>query len=139
MSSASRTMKNPNAFPTIKYHGPNRPSRRAFLGGGSVAVALPFLESLVPRSARAQALTPPQRLVYWFVPNGINGSTVNAWKPVEVGSTYTTTPILMPLDALKADFQVVTGLENVLGKPDGPGDHAAGTSSTITCAHATKS
>ena len=110
-----------------------------FLGGGSVAVALPFLESLVPRSARAAAAVAPQRLVYWFIPNGINGSTVNAWKPVDVGANYTTTPILMPLDPLRADFQVVTGLENVLGKPDGPGDHAAGTASTITCAHATKS
>lgn len=119
--------------------GFNRPSRRAFLGGGSVVVALPFLESLLPRSARAQAAAPTQRMVFWFVPNGINGSTANAWKPVEVGATYTTTPILMPLDPLKADFQVVTGLANVLGKPDGPGDHAAGTSSTITCAHATKS
>jgi hypothetical protein len=119
--------------------GFNRPSRRAFLGGGSVVVALPFLESLLPRSARAQAAAPTQRMVFWFVPNGINGSTANAWKPVEVGTTYTTTPILMPLDPLKADFQVVTGLANVLGKPDGPGDHAAGTSSTITCAHATKS
>jgi len=120
-------------------NGFNRPSRRAFLGGGSVVVALPFLESLLPRSARAQAAAPTQRMVFWFVPNGINGSTANAWKPVEVGTTYTTTPILMPLDPLKADFQVVTGLANVLGKPDGPGDHAAGTSSTITCAHATKS
>lgn len=102
-------------------------------------IGLPFLESLVPRSARAQAAAQPVRLIYWFIPNGINGSTANAWKPIETGPNYTTTPILMPLDALRADFQVVSGLENVLGAPDGPGDHAAGTSSCITCAHATKS
>jgi hypothetical protein len=115
------------------------PTRRAFLAGGSVVVGLPFLESLLPRAARAQAVTQPQRLIYWFIPNGINGSTANAWKPVDAGAGYTTTPMLMPLDPLRADFQVVSGLQNILGKPDGPGDHAAGTSSAITCAHATKS
>ncbi|MES1172142.1 MAG: DUF1552 domain-containing protein [Bacteroidota bacterium] len=123
----------------MTYQGPNQPSRRAFLGGGSAVVALPFLESLLPRAARAQAAAAPQRLVFWFVPNGINGSTANAWKPVAAGANYVTTPILMPLEPHRADFQVVTGLENILGKPDGPGDHAAGTASTITCAHATKS
>lgn len=132
-------MKNTLAKMTMKYQGPNRPSRRAFLGGASVMVTLPFLESLVPRGARAQTATAPQRLVYWFIPNGINGSTQNAWKPTAAGAAYTMTPILAPLEPLRQDFQVVTGLENILGVPDGPGDHAAGTSSTITCAHATKS
>jgi hypothetical protein len=117
------------------------PTRRAFLAGGGAVVGLPFLESLLPRAARAQAVTQPQpqRLIYWFIPNGINGSTPNAWKPVDAGAAYTSTPMLMPLDPLRADFQVVSGLQNILGKPDGPGDHAAGTSSAITCAHATKS
>lgn len=132
-------MKHSSTFTENKPQAPNRASRRAFLAGGSVVVGLPFLESLLPRPARGQAVTPPQRLLFWFVPNGINGSTANAWKPVDVGTNYTTTPILMPLDPLRADFQVVTGLANILGKPDGPGDHAAGTASTITCAHATKS
>ena len=116
-----------------------RPSRRAFLAGGSAVIGLPFLESLVSRSARAAAAAQPQRLIYWFIPNGINGSTPNAWKPAVAGADYVTTPMLMPLDPLRADFQVVSGLQNILGKPDGPGDHAAGTSSAITCAHATKS
>jgi hypothetical protein len=40
---------------------------------------------------------------------------------------------------IKGDFSVVTGLENKPGNPDGPGDHASGTSSFITCAHAFKS
>ena len=137
-------MKNNHPFqqPVLAMTRPSavsRPTRRAFLAGGSVVVGLPFLESLLPRGSRAEAATQPQRLIYWFIPNGINGSTANAWKPVEVGAQYTTTPMLMPLDPLKADFQVVSGLQNILGKPDGPGDHAAGTSSAITCAHATKS
>jgi hypothetical protein len=52
---------------------------------------------------------------------------------------YPTPPMLMPLDPLKADFSVVTGLENVNARPDAQGDHASGTSSFITCVHAFKS
>jgi len=34
-------------------------SRRVFLGGAAVTVALPFFESLTPREARGQAATAP--------------------------------------------------------------------------------
>jgi hypothetical protein len=113
-----------------------RASRRAFLGGGAVAVGLPFLESLLPRAARAQATPLPQRLIYYFVPNGIH---MDGYRPTTTGENYVLTPILEPLAALKADFSVVSGLENVNANPDGPGDHASGTSAFITCAHANKS
>ena len=110
-------------------------SRRMFLGGGAVAVGLPFLESALPREARAQMVA-PIRLVYIFVPNGIDMDT---FRPETTGADYVTTPMLVPLEALKADFSVVTGLENINGRPDDLGDHASGTSSFITCAHANKS
>lgn len=111
-------------------------SRRRFLGGGSAIVALPFMESLLPRAARAQAMSIPKRLIYYYVPNGINMAT---FKPTASGSGYPTPPMLMPLEALKGDFSVISGLENAPARPDGPGDHAAGTASFITCAHANKS
>lgn len=112
-------------------------SRRRFLGGGTAAiVALPFMESLLPRAARAQAAAMPKRLVFYYVPNGINMAT---FKPTAAGAGYPTPPMLMPLEALKADFSVITGLENAPARPDGAGDHAAGTASFITCAHANKS
>jgi hypothetical protein len=61
------------------------------------------------------------------------------FKPTAAGANYPTPAMLMPLEALKADFSVITGLENFPAKPDGPGDHASGTSAFITCAHALKS
>jgi hypothetical protein len=64
---------------------------------------------------------------------------MDRFRPVSTGPDYALTPTLMPLEALKKDFMVVTGLENAPGKPDGAGDHASGTSAFITCAHATKS
>jgi hypothetical protein len=110
--------------------------RRAFLAGVATIVALPFLESIELRSASAQAAPLPRRLLYYYVPNGIHMAT---FKPTAPGAGYPTPPMLMPLEALKGDFSVVTGLENAPAKPDGPGDHAAGTASFITCAHALKS
>jgi hypothetical protein len=110
--------------------------RRAFLAGGATIVALPFLESIELRSAHAQAQPGPRRLLYYYVPNGIHMAT---FKPTTAGTAYTLPPMLMPLEALKADFSVVSGLENVPAKPDGPGDHASGTSAFITCVHALKS
>jgi hypothetical protein len=110
--------------------------RRAFLAGGAAIVALPFLESIEVRSAYGQTPPPPRRLIYYYVPNGIHMAT---FKPTATGAGYPTPAMLMPLEALKSDFTVVTGLENAPAKPDGPGDHAAGTASFITCAHALKS
>jgi hypothetical protein len=115
-------------------------SRRAFLGGGAaVAIGLPFLESLVPRGARAQAVTGPKRIVFYYVPCGINGSTRGDFWPTDTGTGYGLTNMLMPLASLKGDFTFVTGLENPLAKPDGPGDHASGTGAFITCQHPFKS
>jgi hypothetical protein len=110
--------------------------RRAFLAGGAAIVGLPFLESLEVRTARAQAPAAPRRLLYYYVPNGIHMAT---FKPTAAGAGYPTPPMLMPLEALKGDFSVVSGLENAPAKPDGAGDHASGTSSFITCVHALKS
>jgi hypothetical protein len=110
--------------------------RRAFLAGGATIVALPFLESIELRSAHAQTAALPRRLIYYYVPNGIHMAT---FKPTATGAGYPTPAMLMPLEALKDDFSVVSGLENAPAKPDGPGDHASGTSGFITCAHALKS
>jgi Protein of unknown function (DUF1552) len=111
-------------------------SRRLLLGGGATLLGLPFLESLVPRAARAQALAAPVRVVYIYLPNGLDMAT---FRPATVGGDYALPAMFTGLDALKSDFTIVTGLENVNAKPDVAGDHASGTSGFITCAHANKS
>jgi Protein of unknown function (DUF1552) len=113
-----------------------RISRRLLLGGGGTLLGLPFLESALPRAARAAVETAPVRLVYIFLPNGLDMAT---FRPATAGTDYALPPMFTGLDALKPDFSIVTGLENANAKPDGAGDHAAGTSSFITCAHANKS
>jgi Protein of unknown function (DUF1552) len=111
-------------------------SRRLLLGGGATLFGLPLLESALPRSARAQTVKAPVRLVYIYLPNGLDMAT---FRPAMVGADYALPPMLQSLAELKADFSVVTGLENLNARPEEAGDHASGTSGFITCAHANKS
>jgi hypothetical protein len=122
-----------------------RITRRALLGGAGVALAIPALESLLPRkTARAGGSPIPRRLVVWYVPNGINGTGPNAWRPVAEGAGYGLTPMLTPLGALRAEVSVLTGLANrpaqasYGGSNDGPGDHARGTGCFLTNARLVK-
>jgi hypothetical protein len=111
-------------------------NRRRFLGGAGALLALPFFESLVRTRGASAAPTPPPRLIFYFVPNGIH---MPAWTPKEEGQDYTLPPILKPLEPLRSEVLVISGLDNKPGRPDGAGDHAGGTSAFLTCAHALKS
>jgi hypothetical protein len=112
-------------------------SRRLFLGGAAAAIALPHLPTLASTTTKKK----PRMLAY-YVPNGIQ---MTGWTPSSEGAEWALTPILQPLaDAsanvdVKDDVLVVSGLRNDPAKPDGPGDHAAGTGSFLTCAHVYKS
>jgi hypothetical protein len=109
----------------------SRLGRRAFLRAAGATVALPFLESLAPRVARAQTAR-PLRLLAFYVPNGIH---MAGWTPAETGPDWRPTPILAPLEPLRADVSILTGLANQPARPDGPGDHASGTGAFLSCAH----
>lgn len=110
-------------------------SRRAFLGGAGAALTLPWLEAMVPSVARGAGHLAPTRLLYYYIPNGIH---MPAWTPTTEGLVYDLPTILAPLAGMQSELSVITGLANHPGKPDGPGDHAGGTSAFLTCAHAKK-
>lgn len=112
-------------------------SRRFFLGGAGVALSLPFLSSLAPRSAQAGGIGgPAKRLLTFYVPNGIH---MNSWTPAQTGNAFTLPFILEPLAAHQQDLLVLSGIDNLPAQPDGPGDHAGGTSAFLTCVHVNKS
>src|ERR1700742_808881 len=83
-------------------------SRRALLKGLGVSLALPWLETLAPRVARAQQAAAPRRYVMLYFPNG----TAEFWKPTGAGAgdAWQLSPILEPLAPVK---QYVTVLSNV--------------------------
>ncbi|MES1172045.1 MAG: DUF1552 domain-containing protein [Bacteroidota bacterium] len=106
-------------------------SRRLVLGGAAVSMALPFLPSaLWSRRVNAAACTPPRRFMAWFVPNGFN---MPDWTPTTAGTTWTPTPISMPLEVIRKKMLILTGLDmQMTAVPaNPPGDHGAGTGSFI--------
>ncbi|HRI72652.1 MAG TPA: DUF1552 domain-containing protein [Polyangium sp.] len=109
-------------------------SRRLFLGGAGTLLALPFLESLMPRTARAGA-NDIKRIIAFYVPNGMHMAN---FTPVEEGAQFTLPTILEPLAPFQNKINVLTGLANTPARPDGPGDHASGTSGFLTCRHVVK-
>ena len=118
----------------MKKTGPNF-SRRAFLGGVGATLALPFLPSMWPRKALAST-DMPQRLLVFFVPNGINEAT---WKPTGVGRDFQLNSAMASLESLKDDILILSGLANEPAIPHSPGGHAAGTAGILTCSGITES
>lgn len=114
-------------------------SRRALLQGATAAIALPFLEGMLPRSVMASspAAKAPVRMAFVYVPNGVH---MEHWTPADVGSNYQLTPLLNKLAAHKNDFSVLTGLtcDKARANGDGPGDHARAMSAFLTCSQPKK-
>lgn len=87
-----------------------RPSRRSFLRGAGVTLALPFLPSaLWSRRAGAARCTPPRRFMAWLAPDGM---VMPSWTPTTSGSTWDLTPILAPLAPIRDKILIVTGLDH---------------------------
>lgn len=99
-----------------------RLDRRTFLrGAGGAAVALPFLEAMLPRHASAQP-SAPKRYVVCF--GGMSLGRDNAGKltdivPDVVGANFDLKPPLQPLQAIKNDVIVVSNLRIPIGGAGG--------------------
>lgn len=109
-------------------------SRRLFLGGAGAVLTLPFLESMMAKNVKA-APNDIRRILAFYVPDGIHMAN---YTPVDQGDQYTLTKILEPIASIRQKVLVLTGLANLPARPDGPGDHAAGTSGFLTCRHVVK-
>lgn len=83
--------------------------RRTFLRGMGAAIALPFLDAMVPALSAAGAAAPITRLGFVYVPNGVQ--LVN-WIPKAAGRDFSITPILAPLEPFKQHLTIVSGLSN---------------------------
>ncbi|QSQ22035.1 DUF1552 domain-containing protein [Pyxidicoccus parkwayensis] len=110
-------------------------SRRTFLRGAGTLMALPVLESMLPRAAGAAMPSTPRRLAVFYTPNGIH---MPKWTPTGTGTNWELTPTLQPLAPVKNDVLVLSGLANDPGRPDGDGHHAAATAAFLSCTKAFK-
>jgi hypothetical protein len=104
---------------------PQQLSRRHLLRGAGVALSLPLLEAMMPRSFAApstykpvdKTVTAAPRVVFCYVPNGVN---VHQWNPKQSGASYELSPTLQILKEHRDDFTVLTGL----GHPLATGGHS---------------
>jgi hypothetical protein len=113
-------------------------SRRTVLKGLGAAIALPYLDAMLPLSAIAA--TPnafPKRMAFLYVPNGIH---MQDWKPEALGTSYELTPTLKSLAPFKSQINVLTGLtcDKARANGDGPGDHARSQAAFLTGRQARK-
>ncbi len=100
--------------------------RRQVLRGLGVSLSLPLLEAMFPSCASAapstfqpwaaSATTPKPRVIFCYVPNGVN---LMEWMPRDSGKGYTLSPTLEVLKDHRDHFSVLSGL----GHPHSPGGH----------------
>jgi uncharacterized protein DUF1552 len=98
--------------------------RRTFLRGAGAALALPWLEAMVPAlgGATTPAAATAKRLSFVYVPNGI---IMDHWTPKQVGDAYEITPTLEPVAAFRNQFVLLSGLNQNQADPyPGEGESA---------------
>jgi hypothetical protein len=96
-------------------------TRRTLLRGTGMAMGLPFLEAMLPRTLLAEpAAAPPVRMGFFFIPNGVN---MEHWRqPKTPGLPYS----LEPLKPVADKVLIISGLrqQHAEAGGDGAGDHA---------------
>ena len=122
--------------------------RRRFLRGAGAAVALPFLDAMVPAGevwGKRSVQSDPTRLVCIEIVHGAAGSTEygaekNLWAPAGVGSDFDLAPTsLSPLEPFRDYLTIISntdveGAEAVIPKEIG-GDHFRSSSTFLTQSH----
>ncbi|MBI1367182.1 MAG: DUF1552 domain-containing protein [Planctomycetes bacterium] len=99
-------------------------SRRTVLRGLGTTMAIPLLDAMTPSSAlAAPAAAAPIRTAFVYVPNGI---IMKDWTPSGMGTNFELPSILAPLNPVKDELLVLSGLAHVHARAngDGGGDHA---------------
>lgn len=118
-------------------------SRRTFLRGAGVTVALPLLESMVPAQTplNKTAASPKSRLGCIYIPHG---ATMDHWTPATEGTGFEFSEILKPLEPFRDRLCVVTGLAHPQAGPTdgedsgGALDHNRAVAVFLTGAHPKK-
>lgn len=93
-------------------------SRRRFLRGAGVTLALPLLECMTPVFSRAAQVAAPRRML--IISNNL-GFLPKPFFPTATGRDYELTPTLAPLAEVRREFSIFSGMSH----PDVNGGHSA--------------
>ncbi len=110
-------------------------SRRTFLKGLGVSMALPVMESLVPAAMAKSLEQRPKRMTVFYSPNGVR---MQRYTPATAGKNYAMTPILKPLEKVRDKFSVISGLAHYQASAFGapPAGHGRSCPAFLTGVHA---
>jgi len=113
--------------------------RRTFLRGMGTAMALPLLEAMQPSRllGAAPAAEAPRRMAFLYIPNGAD---MRHWTPHKDGTEFDLPMILSPLESMRRDVLVLSGLahDKANSNGDGGGDHARSVATFLTGCQARK-
>ena len=112
-------------------------SRRTFLRGTGVCLALPLLESMIPAATpfAQTAGAPRTRFGAIYVPHG---ATMYKWTPEKDGTTFEFSEILQPLEPFKKYVSVISDMSHpsAYGSGSATANHNRSAASFLTGAHA---
>jgi hypothetical protein len=109
--------------------------RRTFLRGAGTALALPFLDAMIPVFGAGHEAQRPIRLSFMEVPNGI---MMDKWTPDTEGSGFQLKPVMDSLAPFRDRMLVLSGLDqNEARQLEGElgGDHSRACAAYLTGAH----
>jgi len=109
-------------------------SRRTFLRGAGTTLALPLLDAMVP-ALNAETLKSTPRLGFIYIANGV---IQKQWTPATSGASWELTPSLKPLEGIKDQLNIISGLAHLQADTfgDGTGDHPRASAAWLTGVHA---
>ena len=110
-------------------------SRRSFLRGLGAAITLPMMESFAPSAMANSVINQPKRMTVFYSPNGIR---MQRYTPSTVGKNYDMTEILKPLEKMRDNFSVISGLAHYQASAFDapPAGHGRSCPAFLTGAHA---
>jgi hypothetical protein len=108
--------------------------RRTFLRGVGTVLALPMLDAMVP-ALSAKSAKPTPRLGFVYVSNGV---ILEQWVPAKTGADFDLPAILKPLEPVRDQINVLTGLAHLQADTfgDGTGDHPRASAVWLSGVHA---
>lgn len=93
--------------------------RRKFLRGAKIALALPMFESLTRLASADDESAPPRRLAAFYMSDGVPMPLADdpayrdwAWFPHGNGKDFTLTKCLEPLEGLRSELTILSGLSH---------------------------
>ena len=120
----------------MRYLTKKHLSRRTVLRGAGAAIALPFLESMIPAGMRtaAAAGAPRSRLACVYIPHGC---VMDQWVPSAAGQGFEFQPTLKSLEPYRDHLNIVSGLKLAtayVGESSAAANHGRSSQCWLTCA-----